>query len=218
MGSSPTQPRPASWSSVTEHGHGVQFYSSDTTLASQLAGYVGTALVSGDASVVISTAAHRQGLAACLKSRGFDLEIATSQGRYIALDAADTLGKFCARGQLDSARFHELIGGTIERARAATGNAHGRVAAFGEMVALLWMAGHSDAALRLEELWNTLLQKDPFSLCCAYPMKLFDTKDAGPFLRVCAHHSHVFPTEQQRPPSTRFYTWPSKGDVAADSN
>jgi hypothetical protein len=48
-------------------------------------------------------------------------------------------------------------------------------------------------------------------------MKIFDSKDAGPFLRICAQHSHVFPAEQRRPASTRFYSWPAEADKAADS-
>jgi hypothetical protein len=195
----------------------VQFYANDETLTALLAGYVGTALVSGDAAVVIAPANHRDALTTCLKSRGFDPEIAAREGRYITLDAAEVLSKFCASGQLDAARFDELMNATVEQARAATGDARGRVAVFCEIVALMSLAGPSVGAPQLEELWNELLRKTPFSLCCAYPMKLFDSKDAGPFLRICAQHSHVFPTEQRRPASTRFYTWPAKADVAADS-
>jgi hypothetical protein len=38
------------------------------------------------------------------------------------------------------------------------------------MVALLWDAGQSDAALRLEQLWNQIAQSHSFSLVCAYPL------------------------------------------------
>jgi hypothetical protein len=37
------------------------------------------------------------------------------------------------------------------------------------MVALLWDAGHVNAALELEMLWNDLARELPFSLYCAYP-------------------------------------------------
>ena len=216
--SSPAQPSVTSWSSVGDHHHAVQFYSEEATLIRLLAGYVGSALVNGDAAVVIATDAHRHDLTACLKSRGFDVEIAASQGRYIALDAAETLAKFRTRDSLNVDRFNRLMSTVIAQARTATGNARGRVATFGEMVSLLWMTGQSEMALQLETFWNTLLHDELFSLCCAYPMKMFDGKDAGAFLRVCAQHSHVFPAEPRRlGPPRRMYTWPlERRDVAAE--
>jgi hypothetical protein len=86
----------------------------------------------------------------------------------------------------------------VERAtKSARGR--GRVAAFGEIVAILWAQGKIDEALQLEELWNKLAEKHAFSLCCAYPMKGFlGNPHAAPFLKICAQHSHVFPAERRR--------------------
>ena len=63
------------------------------------------------------------------------------QGRYIALDAADTLSKFMVNGTPDPILFSELIGATVSRAAAAVRGEHSRVAAYGEMVSLLWAEG-----------------------------------------------------------------------------
>ena len=76
-------------------------------------------------------------------------------------------------GWPDPARFAEVVGGLIERVRAASGSEARGVAAFGEMVALLWMEGKADAAIRIEELWNDLARTHAFSLRCAYPMSSF---------------------------------------------
>jgi len=211
MDRNPVQLPLTSWSGVGEHGHGVQFYSKDSSLATLLTGYVGGALVSGHAAVVIATPAHLDGLASCLKSRGFDPEIATREGRYIPLNAQEVLAQLCTNGRINRARFENVTLPILKRARAATGDDRSHVAAFGEMVALLWMAGLTETALELEHLWNGLLQRYPFSLCCAYPMAMFDSLDAGPFLRVCAQHSHVFPAEHK--PAVRYFA--GRDDIAA---
>jgi hypothetical protein len=186
------------WSSVGDEGHGVQFYSDDTVLVDVLSGYVGTALITGDASVVFATPAHRDALARCLRARGLDVEVARAAGRYLAFDAADTLGSLLSDGWPDTVRFRTTVGGVLAQAAAAVGGERPRIAVFGEMVALLWAAGQYQPAIRLEELWNDLAETYAFSLCCAYPMEYFKTPtDAAPFLKVCAQHSHVFPAERR---------------------
>ena len=57
---------------------------------------------------------------------------------------------------------------------------------------MLWKEGKIEAAIRLEQLWNELAKKHPFSLRCAYPVANFcGEKNAQPLMRVCAEHSAV---------------------------
>ncbi len=186
------------WPIAGECAHAVQFYEDDAVLLDLLAGFVGTALVTGRSAVVIATAAHRVALAHELRTRGFDVSIPRLEGRYVALDAAAVLDQIVDdAGWPDEARFRDLTGVALERARAAAGDPRAHVFAFGEMVALLWASGRSDAAVRVEELWNALTDERRVSLCCAYPMSAFHAKHhAASFLRICAQHSHVFPAER----------------------
>jgi signal transduction histidine kinase len=97
-------------------------------------------------------------------------------------------------GEVDAARFMEVLGGIISRA----GERGRQVRIFGEMVSLLVADGHPAAALRLEELWNDLqAQLTPtFSLFCAYPMGHFGGEAQQQlFSDVCAAHSQVVPAE-----------------------
>jgi signal transduction histidine kinase len=175
--------------------HTVQFYGEDSSLLEELSRFIGTELVSGNAAVVIATKMHREGLAQRLQSRGFDTATAIEQGRYIALDADETLAKFIRDGWPDAALFGEVIGGILGQAILGAGKTPS-VAAFGEMVVLLWAKGNAEAAIRLEQLWNNLAQTYPLSLRCAYPMADFAREDHGEsFLRICEQHSHVIPTE-----------------------
>jgi signal transduction histidine kinase len=157
---------------------------------------VGSALGSGHVAVVIATRAHRDELHGRLTAVGVNVNLARKQGRYVALDAADTLAKFMVEAKPDATRFETIVGGVLARAIAAGRHANPRVAAFGEMVALLWAAGNSAAAIELERLWNGLAEVHSFHLQCAYPMRLFPRgSDAALLGSVCAEHSHVMPTE-----------------------
>ena len=97
--------------------HTVQLYAADAFLLESLSRFIGSALASGDAAVVIATAAHRQGLAEGLKERGLDVAVALRQGRYVELDAVQTLSQFMHEGWPDAARFSDFTGKVIERAR-----------------------------------------------------------------------------------------------------
>lgn len=179
-----------------DHTHSVQFYSDDSFLLDTLSRFIGSALGAGDAGIVIATEEHRAELARRLSVRGLDLPLAVDQGRYVALDAAETLSQFMVDGWPDEKRFLDVIGGTISRARTAATKQHGRVALFGEMVALLWAEGKTDAALMLEQLWNQIARSHSFSLVCAYPLNKFYREEHGEqFQKICDEHSAVLPAE-----------------------
>lgn len=176
--------------------HTVHFYGEDTYLLDELGRFIGTALVAGDSALVIATKEHRDGLAQQLKSRGVDASRAFEQGRYVCLDAAETLAKFMVDGWPDAALATEVLGSVLKQAAAAAGGKNRRISAFGEMVALLWAQGNAEAAVQLEQLWNDLGRKYPMALRCAYPMSGFDHEAHGDlFLKICAEHSHVVPVE-----------------------
>ena len=176
--------------------HTVQFYEDDSFLVNEVSRLIGTALGAGDCAVVLATEAHRDRIAQRLAENGLNTGVAVKQGRFVSLDAAETLAKFMVAGQPDAERFTSVIGEIIVRAKNATGRENARVVAFGEMVALLWAEGKRSAAIRLEQLWNSLAETHAFSLHCAYPMKGFSRQDTTePFLKICAEHSSVLPAE-----------------------
>ncbi len=192
-------PLPAPGANVHDHqscGHTVQFYAEDQSLIDGLSRLVSTALGTGNSAIVITTKPHREALTATLRARGVDITTAMRQGRFILLDAAETLAKFTVDGWPDAALFSKLIGGCVAQAQAASQGGDSRVVAFGEMVSLLWGQGKPDAAIRLEQLWNDLAKKHSFSLRCAYPIAGFAREEDGePFLKICAEHSAVIPSE-----------------------
>ena len=176
--------------------HTVQFYREDAFLLDEISRFIGTALGAGDAALVIATEDHREGLIQRLKSKGLNTAMAIKQGRFVLLDAAETLAKFMRDGQPDPNDFSEVVGRTITQIKGNAGDGEPRVAAFGEMVALLWMEGNGAAAIQLEQLWNDLAKTHSFSLRCAYPIGGFDGHDdSARFSTICAEHSGVIPDE-----------------------
>jgi PAS domain S-box-containing protein len=178
------------------HAHVVQFYSDDKFLLEELSQFIGTALRAGSSAVIIATRGHRDNLWQKLDGQGVDPAEAVANGRYIVLDAAETLARLMVGGEPDAARFSEVLGGALARAGSAARDENHRVVAFGEMVALLWAEGKPEAAIQLEKLWNQLARAYSFSLRCAYPMQSFCREEhADSVLRICEEHSGVVPDE-----------------------
>ena len=176
--------------------HLVQLYSDDGSLLDVLGRFIGGAIASGDAAVVIATKAHHEGLAVRLKARGLDTARAISQGRYAQQSAEELLPRIMVNGQVDERRFTEIMGGLLTQARNATDCQDSRIAVFGELVALLWADGKPQEAIRLEQVWNELARNHYFSLLCAYPITGFDTdRHVELFLKMCAQHSGIVPSE-----------------------
>src|SRR5580700_1955418 len=156
------------------HAHVAQFYSDDAFLLESLSRFIGTALGAGDAAMVIATPAHREGLARILKSRGLDTSSALKTGRYLSLDAAETLATFMVNGWPDADQFTKVVGGLITEGKRKSSGDDRRIAVFGEMVSLLWSQGKLDAAFCLEQLCTDMAKTPAFSLRCGYPIQGFD--------------------------------------------
>ncbi|MGH3813135.1 MAG: MEDS domain-containing protein [Pseudonocardiaceae bacterium] len=170
------------------HSHFVGFYETEAFLVDSVRDFLAPGLVTGDAAIVVATDAHRNSFDRALMEAGIELAQAHRCGRYIALDASETLAKFMVDGMPDAARFRAVIGQLVSRAAESARD----VRIYGEMVAVLWDQGNVAAAIALEDLWNDLAARHPFSLFCAYPMRAFDTDaNAEGFRRICRQHSRV---------------------------
>jgi len=178
--------------SPSQGDHVAYFYRQSDSLLEALSIFIGGALGAGNAALVIATKIHREGLQQRLTARGLDISKLIREGRYLELDAAELLSKIIVEGMPDSGRFEAIVGGAIARTKARAKAARPEIAAFGEMVSLLWTEGKIEAAIRLEQLWNELANKLAFSLRCAYPVTHFNGENnSQPLMRVCAEHSAI---------------------------
>jgi hypothetical protein len=174
--------------------HFVQFYQDDVTVMEKVARRAASALRNGAVSVIVATPEHRAQIEARLPGLGVNIETARYDGRYVALDAVETLDRFMIDGSPDETLFNNVIGGIVAD---ATSRSEGRRASvFGEMVALLCASENTPAAIQLERMWNELATKFSFSLFCAYPLELFSQDfDGDVLLSVCAEHQLSIPAD-----------------------
>lgn len=178
---------------VGESGHLVQFYDNSALLEATVARFIGDALEAGSSGLVIATKAHVAGIEEGLRRRGIDVTGAAARGQYVTYDAAATLAAFMRAERPDPQRFTEVVGSIVT---AAAGRSRTAPRIFGEMVALLCAEGNREAAVHLEELWNDLAKRQPFSLLCAYPMRCFATaQHRDGFREVCDLHERVIPAD-----------------------
>jgi hypothetical protein len=172
---------------TVEHEHFVEFYETTAFLIGTVADFLVPALRAGDSAIVVATGEHRAAFAAAISAEHIDLDAATREGRYQALDAADVLAEFMVDGAPDPVLFEQVAGSLLDR--AMTGGRAVKV--YGEMVALLWADGDVRSTIALEDLWNDLAVARRFALLCAYPMQDFDDSARAAFKHICTQHSDV---------------------------
>jgi hypothetical protein len=173
--------------------HAARFYSEVTYFLDSFAHFIEAALKAGNAVIVIATESHRDSLLPRLRAHGLDMAAAIGQGRYISLDAADTLSAFMIDDLPDPVRFFKVVGDLMVSAAKAAKGEHPRVAACGECAALLWAQGNPGAAIREEQLWDQIAKTYDVDILCGYPPGSFHRQEGGHiFERICAEHSAVY--------------------------
>jgi len=174
------------------NAHIVQLYRKPAVLRETVGAYLSAGFRNGDSAVVITTPDHWAEFRKELEARGQKPSRLEQDGRLAVLDARSTLDGFMRQGMPDEGLFHLAIGSILSKITSA--DAHLR--AYGEMVSLLWAERNFKAALRLEELWNALAERSPFTLLCAYEGDALAPEFHGlPAESVFLQHSHVVPAE-----------------------
>jgi anti-sigma regulatory factor (Ser/Thr protein kinase) len=175
--------------------HVVQFYDHDGDLARAVGEYLTGAVTRGKVAIVIATEAHREAFEAEMANAGVDTEQARRDGSVLWFDANETLSRFVHDGEVDPAGFRDVVGSVLLEA-AETGR---ELMAYGEMVALLWEAGHVLGAIELEKLWNGLAAQLSFSLFCAYHIHAVAGEEHADALHeVCRLHTAVVDDAEAR--------------------
>jgi uncharacterized protein YoaH (UPF0181 family) len=175
------------WGEIAPCDHILQIYEDDQTFIDTLQSFVSNGLSKGDSVIIVATTEHLRSLNQRLRSGGFDLFTLTLHDQYVPLNAEEMLSQFMINGWPDEDLFSHLLTNLLLRARKRDR----QVRVFGEMVAVLWSQGYSDAAVHLEHLWSRFCESEAFSLFCAYPKSGF-TEDANESLsKICGCHSKM---------------------------
>jgi hypothetical protein len=179
---------------IHSHHHAVQFYGSDTSLFTTVAGFLSEGLVTRQPALVIATESHIAGILEQLTARLIDVEQAIRIGDLIVLDAREALATFMFGDRPNPDAFEHEMGIVIqklvrERPRVV-------VRAYGEMVDVLWKQGRAEAAIALEILWNKLAATYTFALLCGYSMGNF-YKQVEQFKEICVQHTDIVESGQK---------------------
>ena len=172
--------------------HVVQMYRDPALLVDVVARYCQQGLVSGEAVIVIATQEHRTAFARRLTALGADVPACVRRGQYVDLDADQCLAAFMVDGAPDRERFFGAVTPYLEQVRHS---GYERIRLYGEMVEVLRPTAFA-AAMRLEELWHELLERERHPLLCAYQVDALDRLEGRLLVPAIARrHSHVVPAD-----------------------
>ncbi len=177
---------------IHAHHHAVQFYGNEESLFTTVGGFLSEGLVAGQPAIIIATEPHRQAIVDQLTARLIDVEHAREIGDLVLLDAHEALSMFMVGDVPDPTAFETHFGDLMTR--ILNGRTRSVIRAYGEMVDVLWKEGRTEAAIKLEIMWNKLATAYQFALLCAYAMGNF-YKQAEQFQEVCRQHTVVMDTD-----------------------
>ena len=161
--------------------HEVEFYKDDHTWMESVVPFVKVGLDLYETVIVVATPRHSEALQFALYPADFQNE------RLLFFDAAELLSRFVVKGWPSKSQFLDVLSPILEKT-----SRKGRVRIFVEMASLLWGEGKTGAAMRLEELWNTLGTLYEYSIVCVYPQEEFAGEDGRQHqLDICKLHGHA---------------------------
>jgi hypothetical protein len=146
--------------------HLVQFYEDETFLTEAVASFVKVGLQVHDTLIIVTTPSHCRDLHNMLTPG----ELGNTNLMFF--NVTSLLADIAVDGCPNQSRFMEAIGNVILRACQ-----RGRVRVYSEMVPVLWAEGKHQAALRLEELWDTLQTTHPVFRMVAHPNSTLSAKE-----------------------------------------
>jgi hypothetical protein len=172
------------------HRHEAAFYADERSLLEGYVHFAEYALQSGRSFIVVTGEPRHKKLCEELETRGIDVDRAVGDRRYWPLDVAEVLSQFMIDDRVDEARFRKAARALVADAARGTTGEQVPVAACGDAAPTLWKAGHADAAVRLEQLWDELSKECDVEILCGYT-GCGHHADQHVFDRICAEHSAV---------------------------
>jgi hypothetical protein len=167
--------------------HSVQFFDTHASAARALGHFVDAGLAKSEHIILVTRLDDWNRAAVSLALPGTSLGEAVNSGQLIVRDSARTLAALLVDGMPSAERFESTIAPLVSRSIERGGS----LRAYGDMVDLLAAEGSFDAAAKLEELWNGLQARLPFTLFCGYSSAHFcNGHSAAALRRIRDLHSH----------------------------
>ena len=164
----------------------------DTLTASALV-FIEAGLRNGHGVLVITTAERRARLFDRMAAGEFRPQSLRDPRRLSVLDTHVLTAQIVAGDLPNWAPFRDAVTPVLLRIQES-----GRpIRVYSETANALWQAGNTAAAICVEEFWNALADRYPFSLYCGYTMDTHSEKSyAGPLEELGRTHSDVVGTPE----------------------
>jgi DNA-binding NarL/FixJ family response regulator len=179
-------------STVPGSGHMAHFHANNPVFLDEVSQFIGEILRSGELVVAAVTEETRLGVAQRLETRGMDVAAMTTAGRYVVMDAAESLPQFMRNGRPDAGCLADIVASLDQLRLSYTRGPQSRLTLFGEMAVSLLRDGNIEAVVEVERIWTELTRPLPFLTICSYPIACFFNEASQKwFPNVCAEHVAV---------------------------
>ena len=170
--------------------HRLHLFDTPESLAATVTSFFVEGYRAGGNLLIVAKPQHRTAILAALQSAGCFPEDSHGRQRLVALDASETLDRITRRGVVDGRLFDAVVAPLVAQLAAT-----GKLWIYGEVVELLAEEEDFAGAVRLEEMWNGLAARIPFTLLCGYSSAHFAPSSAKQALRdICGTHTHSVAT------------------------
>jgi len=173
--------------------HFAQFHRDAALLTDAAFVFLESGLRNGNSLLIVAPSQRVDALFDRLSSGKLHPKSLIDSGQLAVMDSTPIIEQLVSNGQTEWARFRGMVAPVLSR--LAPRGRGTRI--YAEMANTLWGAGETDAAIRLEDLWNALAGAHRFSLFCGYTM---DTQCehayAAPLEELGRTHSDILSTQE----------------------
>jgi|JI10StandDraft_1071094.scaffolds.fasta_scaffold581722_2 hypothetical protein len=165
------------------HSHSVRFYKYKEELYTNLRQYVAEGISAGETVVLISD----HSTCACLHDLpdgGLESIKAERDGKLFFFDSEAMLAMFMNNGKPNEFLFERVMKKLLSQVPKG-----GKLRAYGDMVNVLCGKMQFEAAIELEKLWNSLIERHGFKLFCGYNSQHFSSKNKKHKQHICNEHN-----------------------------
>lgn len=145
--------------------HFAQLHKDPQVLADAVGVFVENGLLRSEAVLIIAPPYQIPSYLQCLQHSDKPMQMWQKTGQLTVLDGPLLMGRFMKNDMPVWEEFRETLAPVLED--RMSGQWKG-MRVYGELVNDLWRAGHTAAAIRLEEYWNELARLYQFCLFCGY--------------------------------------------------
>ena len=170
--------------------HGVHLFDTPESLASTVTSFFIEGYKAGGNLLIVAKPNHRAAILSALQRAGCFPDDTSVRQRLVALDASEVLNQITRHGVVDRRLFDSCVAPLVEKLAAT-----GKLWIYGEIVELFAEQQDFAGAIRLEEMWNDLSARVPFTLLCGYSSAHFAPPSSKNALRdICGTHTHAAAT------------------------